>query len=204
MKMEKMIRIGKGQAEDVALLEVLDWPNISWLEIAQQLRNYFNLAHNTNEEDASKMQDEVLTPIQNWEMTIKMPLSIFKQAEKPRRIASLLGITRDKVYSLRRKLKKKAKKSAVQTLRMTSQQEIRKTATIEIIRDFIREYAHKFYTALYVRRWICNSKTIRKTPSLTTIRNLMKVDLKLAFKKVNLCFKAKWSPADLITKLKYL
>ena len=29
MKMEKIIRIGKGQAEDVALLEVLDWPNIS-------------------------------------------------------------------------------------------------------------------------------------------------------------------------------
>ena len=137
-------------------------------------------------------------------MTIKVPLSIFKQAEKPRRIASLLGITRDKVYSLRRKLKKKAKKSAVQTLRMTSQQEIRKTAAIETMRDFIREHAHKFYTASDVRRCLCNSKTIRKTPSLTTIRNLMKADLKLAFKKVNLRFKAKWSPADLITKLKYL
>ena len=137
-------------------------------------------------------------------MTIKVPLSIFKQAEKPRRIASLLGITRDKVYSLRGKLKKKAKKSAVQTFRITSQQEIRKTAAIEIIRDFICEHAHKFYTASDVKRCQCNSKIIGKTPSLTTIRNWMKADLKLAFKKVNLRFKTKWSPADLITKLKYL
>ena len=55
-----------------------------------------------------------------------------------------------------------------------------------------------FYTASDVRRCLCSSKTIGKTPSLTTIRNWMKADLKLAFKKVNLRFKTKWSPADLI------
>ena len=137
-------------------------------------------------------------------MIIRVPLRIFKEAEKPRRIASRLGISRDKVYNLRRELKRKAKSNETQTLRMTDQQEIRKAAAIEFIKDFIREHAHRFYTASDVRRCLLDSEVIDKIPSLTTIRNWMKTHLKLAFKKVNLRFKAKWSTADLIVKLKYL
>ena len=89
-------------------------------------------------------------------------------------------------------------------LQIPTQIEDRRTAALELVRAFIEEHAYRFYTAADVKRYVRDSNAISKVPSLSTIRGWMKTYLKISFKNVNPRFKAKWNPADIVVKLKYL
>ena len=66
IKMRKILWTGKGEAEEVSLLEELDSPKSSWLEIVQQLKNYFNLDQCTNGDDVTEKWEEAFTPAMDW------------------------------------------------------------------------------------------------------------------------------------------
>ena len=89
-------------------------------------------------------------------------------------------------------------------LPQSNKRKARKQTAMALMQKFTQEHVHIFFTAIDVQHYLRKSNKIDKIPSLCSIRNWMKSDFMLSFKKVNIRFKPTWTSEDLIAKLKYL
>ena len=186
------------------LLEKLAWLISTAAKIATELRDSFIWGFDEMEEWDNDEEDKHQASNIDSEMKILVPLKAFKAKDKPKRIASRLGVSLERIYALRRRLKRETLNKNKLHSQLPNKWKTRKQTAMVLIQKFIQEHAHKFFTTFDVRHYLEQSNKIDDTPSLCTIRNWMKNDFMLSFKKVNIRFKPTWTSEDLITKLKYL
>ena len=186
------------------LLEKLGWPDWGINEIAKELKESFYSDYVVQNEEKPEEDDDLQSIRSDNNSWIITPLSFIKAADKPKRIATRLRISVDKVYSLRRELRRQIRKRPLQLIFWPKRQEVRKENWIRLMAEFIRLHAHQFFTTSHLIRCLEDSRQVDKVPSTTTIRNWMRKDLSLSFKKVNLRFKSTWTSEDLVIKLKFL
>ena len=111
----------------------------------------------------------------------------------PRVIARKLKVSRDTIYKAARKMSKTPETSFSAGKPRRGELLKSKSKWIEIMREFVHENIHRFYTSLDVRDHLSSNCALLSCPSITTIRTWMKSDLKLSYVKVNVRFKDKWS-----------
>ena len=202
--MKGIVRLSRSPKILNELLDKLDWPSWPIGEVLLRLKDsILQLCRTTFDDETEETKEDIL----QWESpkeTILFKLSELKTAPKPRVVASRLGISRESIYSLRRKIRRAAAVQKEPRSSLSQQRTFTKEHALRLIRDFAHENIHKFYTAADVQKMLQKSNEFERTPSLSTIRRWMKGDLRLWFKKVNIRFKQWWTSEDQITKLKYL
>ena len=170
------------------LLEKLAWPISTAAKIATELRDSFIWGFDEMEEWDNDEEDKHQASNIDSELKILVPLKAFKAKDKPKRITSRLGVSLERIYALRRRLKRETLNKNKLHSQLPNKWKTRKQTAMVLIQKFIQEHAHKFFTTFDVRYYLEQSNKIDDTPSLCTIRNWMKNDFMLSFKKANVRF----------------
>ena len=88
------------------LLGKLAWPISTAAKIATELRDSYIWGFDEMEEWDNDEEDKHQAPNIDSEMKILVPLKAFKAKDKHKKLASRLGVSLERIYALRRRLKR--------------------------------------------------------------------------------------------------
>ena len=202
--MECIIRLTRSPKILNEFLNKLDWPDCSVQEVTSQISELMIQTQQASFREVKDNENDNSSQSEIKENMIKLQLSDIIKAPKPWIVAASLGISRECIYSFRRKLRKEIKSKKPIVPQWTKNSKFNKAVALDLIRNFARENIHKFYFASDVKMMLQKSNQFEIVPSLSTIKRWMKIDLQLSFKKINVRFKNSWTPEDQLSKLKYI
>ena len=204
-----LIKMKSGNIKLEKLLDDLSWPVLSTSEIsAKIIMEFFSKSGQDMSEEISMEQDYLDETMNDHEeekdevvLNCVLTETIINRIP-PRVIALNLGITRSKVYSIRRELARKIKLKKTGIHKYSRHLNFIKVNAISVMKKFWEENKHIFFSVADVRKQIADSKVDSHIPSLSTVRRWIIKDMGLSFKKVNIRYKEAITQADLLVKLK--
>ena len=123
---------------------------------------------------------------------------------KPKEVAKYLKIGRERVYNIFRKMKKEMRMHNIWKIASRSVENKNKAELVEKLKDFVRDNAHSFYTVNDARDYLTGGTEDDRYPSRSTVRQMLKKEWGLSFKKENVRFKQRWEPEDLMMKARHI
>ena len=111
---------------------------------------------------------------------------------------------RERVYNIFRKIKNDMRMHNVWKIASICDENKKKTEIVEKLRDFVRDNAHPFCTVNDARDFLTGGTEDDRYPSRLIVWQILKKEWGLSFKKVNLRFKQRWEPKDLMMKARHV
>ena len=132
------------------------------------------------------------------EMQMRVFIWAMETEGKLKEVAKYLKIDRERMYNIFRKMKKEMRMHNVWKIASRSVENKKKAELVEKLKDFVRDNAHSFYTVNDARDYLTGGTEDNRYPSRSTVQQMLKKEWGLSFKKVNVRFKQRWEPEDLM------
>ena len=220
-----LFRVDGTRVKLTKLMETVDWLINQLNEIVEELFEYFSHQHHAfQREKLAKYEEETnyfmidwyemkdesrpeeeLEPSSAAKVRSLLPNALRRiPCMKPRTLATKLGTSRDRIYSIKREIKKQLHSKRNRFPKILKQVKFDKQTMLDTIASFWNKKKHYFFWTNDVKKHLEDTIKPYQTPSISTIRRWVKRDLNMWFKKVNIRFRECWTSEDLINKMKFL